>query len=398
MKKKVIILFESVYSTLDSNEIFTHKLKKNFIKIVRFKENFETKSKSFFFLTPRLNKIKKYYQKIGINLNSEKIFKINLFLKKIKLQYNQEEIFVAPYFISGVINEEEFIFFELSKYYKIQFLRAELSFIKNRYILAKNLFKHFYKIKKKTYFNNNNFLKLKKNYISSLLSFSKDTSAKRKKKTNFYFYKLFLIPFKFFFKFNFNKKSKKYAIVIMGNDTKLQFMALNLKIKKFVTEFLERFNYDLIFLVHPNTNIINMLRTYIREKNIFFKSDRIIFVQKPTNLVNLIERSEFIVHKTSSMSAQMLFLDKKILCLGENVMYINFFNNLISRFNKFGFKFLHKENKLSDYNQKKNFLRNILSNSVDNNGKFELNVNKNYYSFTRKRDEKKIIVNLLNAI
>ena len=49
MKKKVIILFESVYSTLDSNEIFTHKLKKNFIKIVRFKENFETKSKSFFF-------------------------------------------------------------------------------------------------------------------------------------------------------------------------------------------------------------------------------------------------------------------------------------------------------------------------------------------------------------
>ncbi len=106
MKKKVIILFESVYSTLDSNEIFTHKLKKNFIKIVRFKENFETKSKSFFFLTPRLNKIKKYYQKIGINLNSEKIFKINLFLKKIKLQYNQEEIFVAPYFISGVINEE----------------------------------------------------------------------------------------------------------------------------------------------------------------------------------------------------------------------------------------------------------------------------------------------------
>ena len=71
-----------------------------------------------------------------------------------------------------MVLEEEFIFYELSKIYKIQFIRPESSFVKNRFILSKNLFKQVYTLKKKTTFSKTDYSLLKNNYISSIETFS----------------------------------------------------------------------------------------------------------------------------------------------------------------------------------------------------------------------------------
>ena len=395
MIKKIIILFGSNLKNLSLNKKNIEKLNKNFSKIILFKKKSDFVSKPNSLLKKKLENIQKKYNSIKIQLNYEKISKIDLFLRSVKLKHKKEKIFVAPFFISGLITEEEFIFNELSKLYGIKFLRPELSFIKNRYILSKNLFKHFYELKKKTQFDNTKYNKLKKNYILSLKPFS--NLIVRKKKINSYTEKIFFLLIKTIFKFKINKTTKKYALVIMGNDMNLNLLAENLNLSKFVSYFLKTFNYDLVFLFHPNTNLVKLLSLYIRDKNYFFKSQRIVFIKRSSNLNELIQNSKFIVHLTSSLSAQTLFFKKQILCLGKNIMYLNFFNNLVSRFNKHNFQFLNKKINKNDLFQADGFLKKIVSNSVDINGNFNLRTDKHYYSSRPKISEKKIIINLLST-
>ena len=84
--------------------------------------------------------------------------------------------------------------------------------------------------------------------------------------------------------------------------------------------------------------------------------------------------------------------------MGKNIIYLNYFNNLISNFDKNNFNFLRKKIYKNDIKNIDKFLQNVLSNSVDNKGKFELSSKKGYYSLTLKRNELKIIQSLLNAI
>ena len=394
MIKKVIILFNSNLKNLSLNKKDIKNLNKNFSKVIFFKKKFDLINKPKSSSKNKLKNIQRKYNSIRIQLNYEKISEIDLFLRGVKSKYNKEKIFVSPFFISGAITEEEFIFFELSKFYGIKFLRPELSLIKNRYILSNNLFKHPLELKKNTKINNIKFNELKKNYILSMKSFS--NVIKKKKKINFYIEKTFFSLIKTIFKFKINKKSKKYALVIMGNSMNLNSLAENLNLKKFVSHFLKKFNYDLVFLIHPNTNIIELFKKYISDKNFFFNNHRVIFIQSPSNLNELIQNSKFVVHITSSLSAQILFFKKRILCLGKNIMYLDFFNNLVSRYNTNSFNFLNKRINKNDLSQADDFLKKIIFNSVDIKGNFNLRTDKNYYSSRPKISEKKILINLLS--
>ena len=126
-------------------------------------------------------------------------------------------------------------------------------------------------------------------------------------------------------------------------------------IKKFVLHFFKKFDYDLVLLVHPNSNLFDLLKSYIKNDNIFFKNKRIILLKKPESLIYLVENSEFVVHLTSSLSAQMLLYDKHIICLGKNIIYLSFFNNLISKFNNHKFKYLSKKISLKNIFHKNRF-------------------------------------------
>ena len=397
MKKKVLVLFKSTYSTLKLDKNDKKNLEKNFYKTILYEENFGSDLKSNTYYEKKLRDIKDKYESLNIKLDIEKIFRINFFLENIKLNYSNMKIFICPYFISGIINEEEFIFFELSQLHGMQFLRPEMSFIKNRFILAKNLLKNFYELTKKTKFSETKFKKFKKNYIFSLNSFSKDIEKKENKLLNL-IKNFFFILIKLIYKFKFNKKSKKYALLILGNDMNLGNLVQKVNIKKFVLHFFKKFDYDLVLLVHPNSNLFDLLKSYIKNDNIFFKNKRIIFTQKPESLIYLVENSEFVVHLTSSLSAQMLLYDKHIICLGKNIIYLSFFNNLISKFNNHKFKYLSKKISLKNIFHKNRFFKEILTNSVDNKGRFYLSINKHFYSILQKRNEKKIVINLLNAV
>lgn len=397
MKKKIIVIFKPINKKNDFYKNYRQNLKKNFSKVLiyhdidnRFEKNIKSRKK--------LNGIKRKYDYLGIYLSFDKIVKINSFLYKIKTDYKNRKIFISPLFISGVITEEEFIFFELSKIYGMQFLRPELSFIKNRYILAKNLFKHIYEIKKKNKLKNENYIKLKLNYILSLESFSQDTVKKRKKKTNYFFYKLFLFAFRLIYKFEFDKKPKNYALIILGNDMNLNKLAENTKLKYFVKNFFNTFNYKIVFLFHPNTNIINFLRTYIKNKDIFFNNSNINFLQKPKNLFEIINNSKFIIHLTSSLSAQSLFYDKKIFCLGKNIMYLDTFNSGVIRLKNNKLKASEVMNKKINFYSRDKFLKKIFINSVNYNGDFKIDLDKRYFSSLLKKKESRIILNLLNSI
>ena len=95
-------------------------------------------------------------------------------------------------------------------------------------------------------------------------------------------------------------------------------------------------------MIHPSINIFKILFNNIKKKDNFFFNNKIFFLQKPNNLNEIITESKFIVHTSSSLSPQLIFFKKKILCLGKNIPYINFFNNLISSYEKNGFKNLKK--------------------------------------------------------
>ena len=49
----------------------------------------------------------------------------------------------------------------------------------------------------------------------------------------------------------------------------------------------------------------------MKDKRSFLINKKITFLYKPKNLLSFIENSKFIVHLSSSLSAQSLFLNKK---------------------------------------------------------------------------------------
>ena len=149
MKKEIILFhFKEKKFSLKEEEIKT--LKKNYCKIILYNFSYQIKFNKIEYNKKKLNNIRDHYEKLGINLTLKKIYEIDSFLKKII--YKNKKTYVSPYFINNILLEEEIIFYELSKLYKIQFIRPELSFIKNRYLLAKDIFKQHYTLKKKNYF------------------------------------------------------------------------------------------------------------------------------------------------------------------------------------------------------------------------------------------------------
>mgnify|MGYP001164156438 CR=1 FL=1 len=396
-KKRIIVIFKPINKKDDFYKKFRQNLEKKFSKVLIYPGN-DTFIEANTISREKINKIKKKYDFLEINLSLNSLIRVNNFLNNIKSSYKNKEIFISPLFISGVITEEEFIFFELSKIYGMKFLRPELSFIKNRYILAKNLFKHIYEIKNKTQLTKKKFIKFRSNYILSLENFSKSTIEKRKKKLINYLYQFYFFLFRLFYKFEFNKKTKDYALIILGNDSNLNKLAENIKMKYFVKKFFSFFNYKIVFLLHPYTNIIYFLKNCIRNKDNFFNHNRIIFLQKPNNLNEIIKNSKFVIHLTSSLSAQLLFYEKKILCLGKNIMYIDDFNSNVIKYNYNNLRLFKKKNDKKSFEMRNNFLNKILKNSVNNNGEFKINLHKKYYSSRLKINENKIILNLLNSI
>ena len=398
MKNQIIILFEY------SNEYFSFEanaqksLKKNFSKVILYKNYFKNKLEDHGYNEKKLNDIKNHYKKLKIDLCLNKIYEINSFLKEIKSKEKNKKIFICQYsMLFSAYSEETLIFYELSKIYEMQFLKPERSFIKNRYILAKNIFRHHYILKKKKVISKKKFEIFKINYISSMEGFKNDLISQEKTKV-FYFHKILLNILRLTFNFRFNEKPKKYALVVMGNSERLSSISEFTNLKYFINRFLRSFNYELVFLVHPNTNVIKFFFQNIIKN--FFYNNRIIFFQKPKKLINIIKNSKFIIHLSSSLSPQSLLLKKKILCLGKNTLYIGIFNNLVLNFQQNGFNNIKKKINKKDVLNMDKFLINLLSNSVNYKGEQNLYINKEHYSSQLKitHTREKIVQNLLCSI
>lgn len=399
MKNQIIILFEysNKYFSFEANA--QKGLKKNFSKVILYKNYFKNKLEDNRYNEKKLNDIKEHYKKLKIDLCLNKIYEINSFLKEIKTKEKNKKIFICQYsmLFSGY-SEETLIFYELSKIHEMQFLKPERSFIKNRYILAKNIFRHHYILKKKKVISKRKFEIFKINYISSMEGFKNNLILKQKKKL-FNLNKILLNILRLTFNFRFNEKPKKYALVVMGNSERLHSISQFTNLRYFIKRFLRSFNYELVFLVHPNTNIIKIFFQNFIDK-IFFYNNRIIFLQKPKNLINIIQNSKFIIHISSSLSPQSILLKKKILCLGKNTPYIDNSNNLVLNFNQSGFNNIKKKINKKDVLNMDKYLINLLSNSVNYKGEHNLYTNKEHYSSQLKITDtrEKIVQNLLCSI
>ncbi len=396
--KKILILFHYQGKNFSITKKEIKNLEKNYTNIILYDFKYKYNSKTFVHIKKNLNEIRNNYLKLGIVLDIKKIYEINFFLHKIKNQNKKKRIFLSPYFISSIILEEEFIFYELSRIYNMQFIRPELSFIKNRFILAKNLYKQMYLLKKKTKFTKKKYESFKSNYVLSMQSFSE---RNRESKFNLYIANLLINVLNFFLKLRFNHKPKKYALLILNNNKYLNLLSKIINIRSFINKFLNHFNFQLVFLIHPNSNPFTYFLKILKRKNFFYQNKRIIFLHKPKNLINIIQNSEFVIHLSSSLSAQSLIFNKKILCLGKNNMYIKNLTNITSNIRNKNFSILKKKFSEKDALKIDKFLINQLSNSVNKNGDFKLYTNKkNYIHPIRSNtvNDKRIIQNLLNAL
>ena len=269
----------------------------------------------------------------------------------------------------------------------MQFIRPELSFIKNRYLLAKNIFKQHYTLKRKTIFSKKEFDTLKINYTESMEAYKKN--AINIENLNSYISKIFINILNFLLNFIFNKRSKKYALIVLNNNMKLNSLSKSMNLQHFIKRFSYRFNYDLVFLFHPRTNVIKYLFNEIKKKN-FLKINQTSFLQNPTNLTDLVQSSEFIIHQSSSLSAQTLFFNKKILNLGKNEIYIKNINNIVLNIRQSNLNSFKKKIKKNDILKIDKYLISLLSNSVNYKGEFNLYTKKLSYIFNKKRNEKKL--------
>ena len=401
MKKKIIILFEYSNKHFSFEANAQKNLKNNFSEVIFFKNYLKKKIKNSRYNEKQLNEIKSYYKNLDIHLNLNRIYEINSFLKKIKNKKKNEKIFVCQYsmLFSGY-SEDTLIFYELSKIYEMQFLKPERSFIKNRYILAKNIFRHHYILKKKADIAKRKFEIFKINYISSMENFKKTVKSQKSKKKFFNFNKILLNFFKLAFNFRVNEKPKNYALIIMGNSIRLDSISEFSNLKYFVNQFLTNLNYELVFLMHPNTNIIKFFTRNIIKKNIFFNNKRIIFLEKSQKIINIIKKSKFIVHLSSSLSPQSLLLKKKVLSLGKNITYIGASNNLVSQFKQNSFNDVKKKIDKKDILSVDKFLIDLLTNSINCDGERALYTNKEHYSSLLKitNTREKIVQKLLCSI
>ena len=176
-----------------------------------------------------------------------------------------------------------------------------------------------------------------------------------------------------------------------------------MKFKNYINKILERMNIELVFLLHPNTNPFTFFLKLIKNKKFFFLNKKIIFLHKPNNLINIIQKSQFIIHLSSSLSAQSLILNKKILCIGKNLIYLKYIKNVVLNFSKTKFNSLEKRIDKKDILKTNKFLLNFLANSVNNFGHFSLSLKKEDYSSNLRskitnQSDKNIIQNLLKAI
>ena len=189
--------------------------------------------------------------------------------------------------------------------------------------------------------------------------------------------------------------------MVLGNSLKLNALAGGMELKIFVNKFLKNFDYQLVFLIHPNTNSLKYLMWHIKNNKIFFNNNRVTIMQKPKRLDKIIDESEFVVHLNSSASAQALIFNKKILCIGKNFIYLSYLNNVITNINNKLYSLKKKVNR-NDILKLDKYLINLLSNSVNSKGEFKLSTSKSYYSSNfvsyKKIYGKKIVTNLLNSI
>ena len=397
MKRELILYYYS-------NKKFSLKkddiriLKKKYSKISLFKNLNKYNNLNFRKNDSVLDKIRNKYIKLGINLDIKKIYEINSFLKSNRFR-NNNKIFVSPYFIYNTFIEEDFIFYELSKIYKIQFLRPELSFIRNRFLLAKDIYKQPYSLKIKTYFSKKNYILFKKNYILSMQKYSEIIQNKESK----FLHKIFMKFLSFLFNFRFNQRPKKYILLIFHNNNFFWKISNIVNLRSFINLITKKFKYEVVFLLHPTTDPFIYFLKKIKNREFFFRNKSIIFYHQPKNLVKLIQDSEFIIHTSSSLSAQTLIFNKKILCLGERNFYIKNLKNVVWDFRQNYFHNLKKKLNQNDILKINEFLKNYLSNTINSSGEFQLNSKKkNYMSVARPKStnkyDKKIILNLLNAI
>ena len=133
----------------------------------------------------------------------------------------------------------------------MQFVRPESSFIKSRFILAKNLFKQFF-ILKKTYFSKKDFEIFKKNYISSMQKFSE---RNLNLKLIYYFNKILIYILNSLLIFILNKRSRDYILVILNNNKNLNSLAKNIDLKNFTDLILRNHNLEIVFMLHPNVSL-----------------------------------------------------------------------------------------------------------------------------------------------
>ena len=156
-------------------------------------------------------------------------------------------------------------------------------------------------------------------------------------------------------------------------------------------------------MIHPRSSPFKLFLKLLKNKNFFFKNKRIIFLQKPKKLLKIIQSSKFIIHLSSSLSAQALFLNKKILCAGKNYIYIKNLNNIVSKIDENNFDYLEKVMNKNDTSEINKFLINLLSMSVNSKGEFKLSIKKKDYIYNSRpkiinKYDKDIIQSLLNAI
>ena len=187
----------------------------------------------------------------------------------------------------------------------------------------------------------------------------------------------------------------------MNNNNKLQALSKIIFLKKTIIFIIKKTNLNLIFLIHPNTRPFKFFLKTKKDKKYVFKNERILFSYRPKNLVKLIKESKFIVHLSSSLSAQSLVLKKKILCLTTNILYIRYLKNIVLDFKLKNLKALEKKLNGKEISEVDNFLINLLSNSVNSKGEFKLFINKKAILNLKtllKINMIKNILNLLNAI
>jgi hypothetical protein len=408
MKKKIIILCD--YSHVDQKEIILN-LKKNFFKIFFFK-NYTKKKFNIRLNDQKLKSLKTLYKKKGIELDAQKINEINLLLKKIKAKYSNQKIFIS-FLKFNNITQEGCIFYELSKSYKMYFVKPERCLIKNRYILAKNIYMHPYELNKKIKISKKKFNSFKKIYAKSLVPFSLNVKKKigHVQKQSFFLsllQKMMSQLCSFFIKSKFNTISNNFILLILGNSKKLNDISI-INLRSFITKMLKKFSYQIVVLIHPNTDLSKFVIKCITSSN-YFLNKKITLMHKPSNLKDIVKNSKFIIHTSSSFSPQLLFFDKQILCIAKNIPYLNSFNNLIINFKKNNFNFNEKIINKKDIIIKDQFLKNLLSNSVNYKGESKVSLNiKDYYQNWNAQNNakyykyynelrKKTIFKLLNKI